>query len=221
MKEILEAGGAGFLLPAVLFVLVLYAVRGIFGLHGRRGQHRREFLELWDKSRSTDDLWLEVSVRHLFGTYLPSHVIRLALEQPNRSQSLLELSAIWDLFTFNPDDQTVHWNGTVLARLARSRHGSALCLITYFVLASAAALMGLLAAHSGHTSFAGWVYGISAVVTGFVAFICLTHEETVKTGRRVGDRWVALTNRLASATLDRGKPHRLDAPQQPQREQVT
>ncbi|WP_145985550.1 hypothetical protein [Marilutibacter maris] len=205
MKEILEAGGAGFLLPAVLFVLVLYAARGVFGLHGRRGQHRREFLELWDKSCSTGDLWLEVSVRHLFGTYLPSHIIRLALEQPNRSRSLQELSEIWDLLTFNPDDQTVHWNGTVLARLARSRHGSALCLITYFALASAAALMGLLAAHSGHTSFTGWVYGISAVVTCFVAFTCLTHEETVKTGIQVGDRWITLINRLASAEQDQHK----------------
>lgn len=214
MKEILEAGGTGFLLPVVLFLLVLYAIRGVFGLHGRRGQHRREFLELWDKSRSTDDLWLEVSVRHLFGAYLPARLIRLALEQPNRSRSLQELSEIWELLTFNPDDQTIRWNGTLLARLAKSRFGRAACFFAYFACAVVAIAAAVASAHYGHTSFAGWVYGVFAVTVGFVAFTCLTHEETVKTGIQVGDRWIALINRLARTTPDRHCARHLGPSQQ-------
>jgi hypothetical protein len=197
VKEILEAGGAGFLLPAVLFVLVLYAIRGVFGLHVRRGQNRREFLELWDRSRCEDDLWLEVSVRHLFGTYLPARVIRLALEQPDRSRALLDLAEIWDLLVFSPEDQTVRWNRTLQSWVARSRWGRALCFAAYFVCASAAVMAGVFAAHWGHTSFAGWVYGVCAVVVGFLAIICLTHEETVKTAAHAGKRWVPLINRTA------------------------
>jgi hypothetical protein len=70
-----------------------------------------------------------------------------------------------------------------------------------------AAMMGLLAAHYGHTSFSGWIYGVCAVTVGFVAFTCLTHEETVKTGIQVGDRWIALINRSASVALDQHEPH--------------
>jgi hypothetical protein len=90
MKELVEAGGAGFLIPAVLFAIVLYAARGLFGLHDQKSKIRREFLELWDRARSQDDLWLEVAVRHWMGAYLPAHVIRLAFEQPDKSQSLIE-----------------------------------------------------------------------------------------------------------------------------------
>lgn len=93
IKELIEAGGSGYIIPAVLSVLVLYAVRGAFGLQGRRSQHRKEFLEMWDSSRTQDDLWLEVAVRHLFGTYLPARVIRLALAQPDTSQGLLILGS--------------------------------------------------------------------------------------------------------------------------------
>ena len=78
MKELIEVGGANFLIPAVLSILVFYAIRGLFGLHGRRSQHRKEVLELWDGARSQDDVWLEIVVRHLVGVYLPAHAIRLA-----------------------------------------------------------------------------------------------------------------------------------------------
>jgi hypothetical protein len=194
VKEILEAGGGTFLLPSVLFVLVLYAVRGVFGLHGRRGQHRREFLELWDESRAADDLWLEVAVRHLFGTFLPARVIRLALDQPDRSRSLADLCGLWDLLTFNPHDQTVRWAPALKVSVARSRFGRSLCFAAYMSCALAALLAGAVAAHYGHTSLFGWVYGVGAVVVAFLAFICLTYEETVATARSSGDRWIALIN---------------------------
>jgi hypothetical protein len=94
VKEIIAAGGSNLLIPAVLFVLMLYVTRGLSGLHGRRSQNRKEFLELWDSTRSQDDLWLEVVVRHLFGSYLPARIIRLALAQPDKAQSLLDLGEL-------------------------------------------------------------------------------------------------------------------------------
>jgi hypothetical protein len=38
------------------------------------------------------------------------------------------------------------------------------------------------------------------VVVGFMAVICLTHEETVKTAAHAGERWVALINRASART---------------------
>ncbi|EGD18123.1 hypothetical protein XGA_3286, partial [Xanthomonas hortorum ATCC 19865] len=42
-KDMIAAGGPGLLIPIVLFALIIYATRGLFDLHGRRSQHRREF----------------------------------------------------------------------------------------------------------------------------------------------------------------------------------
>lgn len=47
MKELVEAGGVGYLIPAVLAALVLYLVRAVFGLYVQRSSTRKEFLEMW------------------------------------------------------------------------------------------------------------------------------------------------------------------------------
>ena len=107
MKELIEIGGIGFVIPAVLSVLVLYIARGLFGMHGRRSQARKEFLELWNDARASDDLWLEVSVRHLVGTYLPAHVVRLALAGPDKAQSLFDLAELWLLLRYDREARTV------------------------------------------------------------------------------------------------------------------
>lgn len=194
MKEILTIGGAGYLIPAVLFVLVLYVTRGLFGLHGRRSQHRKEFLELWDSTRSQDDLWLEVAVRHLCGAYLPAHVIRLALAQPDKSQSLFDLAELWPLFRFNAESQTVNWQNQRHSSLAKRRAGRATLLAGYFACALIAVLAALVASKSGAGTFVGWAYSAFAVVSGFVAFICLMREDTIKIAASVGDDWVARIN---------------------------
>lgn len=52
IKDVIAAGGPCLLIPVVLLALLFYAVRGLFGLHGRRSQNRREFLEHWDPNGS-------------------------------------------------------------------------------------------------------------------------------------------------------------------------
>ncbi|GAB3359147.1 hypothetical protein [Lysobacter tyrosinilyticus] len=197
MEKVLAIGGSGYLIPAVLFILVLYVIRGLFGLHGRRSQHRKEFLELWDATRSQDDLWLEVAVRHLCGAYLPARVIRLALAQPDRSQSLFDLAELWPLFRFDADSQTVSWQHQRHNTLAKRRMGRAVLLAGYFACALIAVLAALVASKSGDSTFAGWVYGVCAVVTGFVAIICLMREDTIKTAASIGDEWQSRINRHA------------------------
>ncbi len=101
MTELVDIGGIGFIIPVVLGLVVLHLARGLFGMHGRRHQSRKEFLELWDETRAHDDLWLETIVRHLIGTYLPAHVIRLALTCPDKVQSLFDLSELWPLLRYD------------------------------------------------------------------------------------------------------------------------
>lgn len=211
MKEILAVGGPGYLIPAVLFVVVLYLIRGLFGLHGRRGQHRKEFLELWDKTRSQDDLWLEVAIRHLCGAYLPAHVIRLALAQPDKSQSLFDLADLWPLFRFNPESQTVTWQKKRHNSLAKRRVGRAILLAGYFACALLAALAALVASKSSAGSFVGWVYSVLSVASVFAALICLMREDTIKVAAAVGDDWLIRINQLAALSKRPAKdPHQGD-----------
>lgn len=198
MTEILAAGGTSYLIPAVLFVLVLYVARGLFGLHGRRSQSRKEFLELWESARSQDDLWLEISVRHLFGAYLPTHVIRIALQQPDKAQSLLDLAEVWSLFQFDPETRTVNWKNKRHLTSARRRGGQIALLSAYFACALFAVLSAVIAANSGPSSLLGWVYGFCATVLGALAIICLLREDTIKTAASVGQGWVDRINQSAN-----------------------
>lgn len=193
MKEILAVGGSGYLVPAVLFVLLLYAARGLFGLHGRRSQNRREFLELWDRARAQDDLWLEVAVRHLFGIYLPARIIRLALAQPDRAQSLLDLAELWPLLRFEQESQSVSWRHSRHASHAKRRTGAVVLLAGYFVLALLAILAAVVA-FSGDSALVRWVYSLAAVVSGAWAVSFLARRDTIETAVAVGDRWIACIN---------------------------
>lgn len=199
MKELIEVGGSAFLIPAVLFGLVLYAIRGVFGLHGRRSQHRKEFLELWDASRSKDDLWLEVAVRHLFGTYLPARVIRLAMAQPDKSQALLDLCELWPLFRFDPDSQTVRWLHSRHETRAKRKFGRVLLLTGYFFLFILAALSAFAMFRFGPNTLSGWSYGIFAVAVGFCSVMCLMRADTIEIAATVGDDWLIRINCRANS----------------------
>lgn len=193
MKEILAVGGSAYLVPAVLFVLLLYVARGLFGLHGRRSQNRREFLELWDKARAQDDLWLEVAVRHLFGIYLPARIIRLALAQPDRAQSLLDLAELWPLLRFDAEAHCVSWRRSRYASLTRRRLGAAVLLAGYICLALLAMLAAFVA-FTGESTLLRWLYSLFAVVSGAWAVSFLARRDTMEVAVAVGDRWIACIN---------------------------
>lgn len=202
MKELVEIGGVGFIIPAVLSVVMLYAIRGLFGMHGRRSQSRKEFLELWDEKRARDDLWLETSIRHLIGTYLPAHVIRLALSCPDKAQSLFDLSDLWPLLCYDRKTRTVTWLHARHRHPGKRRQGRFLLYLGYFACATSAFLVANAAANSGPRTFSGWVFGILAILLGVIAIFILMREETIKVANAVGDEWI---HRINASVVPEGK----------------
>lgn len=194
MKELLAVGGSAFLIPAVLFGLILYATRGLFSLHGRRSQQRKEFLELWTGAQDKDDLWLEVAIRHLFGTYMPAHVIRLALNQSDNNQALRDLSELWPLLCFDDAAKTARWRNRVNGSYWYRKFKRYALLSCYVLLPLVAAAMALIAIHSPVGSLASWTYWINAILLLVVAFICLEKSETAAVAERAGDAWLARFN---------------------------
>lgn len=197
MDKIIEFGGKGFLIPAVLCVLVLYATRGLFGLHGRRSQHRKEFLELWDSARSQDDFWLEVIVRHLIGVYLPGHVIRLALAQPNRGEALLELAELWPLWRYSPETQKVDWLSKRHRVLTKHKAGRPAIFVAYFACAIIAIISGVASAAYGPDTISGWVFGAFSVTMIGVAISFAQYDKTIQIAIAAGDHWIDRINRSA------------------------
>lgn len=202
-KDMIAAGGPGLLIPIVLFALIIYATRGLFDLHGRRSQHRREFLEHWDPKRADDNLWLEVTVRHLYGQPLPAHVIRTALSHPYCSQALMDLSEIWEFYQYDSDTQTVSWAHTRHKRAVRRWLNHRWSLARYFLLACLAMAATYVAANASGLS--QWLYAVAAAVLGICAFINLWHCDAEKTAANVGEIWIKRINdslRLPHATND-------------------
>lgn len=191
-SDLVTAGGPGLLVPVVLFALLFYAVRGLFGLDGRRSQHRREFLEHWDSKRIDDDLWLEVTIRHLYGTHLPAHIIRTALAHPHTSQALRDLSELWQLFCYDPETQRVSWEHR------RHRHPAARRFLRhwptarYFLFAIGGAGAAYLAAHLNGLN--QWILSTLALILGACAFLSLWHGEAEKVAATVGQAWIKRIN---------------------------
>lgn len=194
MGDILSIGGKNYLMPVVLFVVVLYAVRGMFSLHGRRSQQRKEFLEMWSVTRAQDDLWLEISVRHLFGTLLPAPIIRLALEQPDRGQALLELSELWPFVQFIRESRTVTWQYKRHSTPRRRNLLRILTLTAYFGCALAAVFGANFAFKSGPSAFLSWLYGCGAAISALAAFICLSRDDSLRIAASSGDEWLSRIN---------------------------
>lgn len=194
ITDLVSAGGTGLLIPAVLFVLVLYGARGLFGWHGRRSQNRKEFLDLWTSERIDDDLWLEVTVRHLFGTYLPAHVIRTALRHPSSAQSLLDLSDLWPLLRYDAGSKTVRWKSARHRHLTRRSITRYAPLIRYSLLAGLASGAGLFAYLASDNSLIRWTYSFLTLVLAGAAFASLNQEDAFKVAAESGERWISRIN---------------------------
>ncbi|HJS35730.1 MAG TPA: hypothetical protein VJ766_09575 [Pseudoxanthomonas sp.] len=197
LEELIKAGGASYLIFGVMFALAFYAIRGLFGLQTRWGQHRREFLELWSDGRPRDALWMQVAVRHLYGVRLPAPVIQLALTRPDSSQALVELSELWDFLEYDGGTRKVRWRRRVLVTTARRKLVRVGLFIAYMILALFAVFCAYVSARHGPQTLGGWTYGFCAAVMGFLAYVCLTKEDSVAVAARVGDAWVNRINRAA------------------------
>lgn len=209
IKDVIAAGGPSLIIPVVLFALLFYAVRGAFGLHGRRSQHRREFLEHWDPKRIDDDLWLEVTIRHLYGTTLPAHVIRTAFKHPHTSQALLDLSELWIFFRYDPATRTVRWQHS------RHHHATARGLLRHWpvvrYLLFAFTGVGAMYYAARIEGLNQWAFSILALIMWVCAFLSLWHGDAEKTAASVGEAWIDRINADAplktSAKIGGAKPH--------------
>jgi hypothetical protein len=62
IRELIEAGGPGALIPVAFAAGAMYLANWLLGLEHRRSERRRQFLELWPKRAESDELWSQVAL---------------------------------------------------------------------------------------------------------------------------------------------------------------
>lgn len=137
-------------------------------MHGSFSQKRKDFLDSWRPERVNDNLWLEMTIRQAFGTFMPSEVIRPLLSKPDCAKALLDIASSWRFIKY--ENGELFWAGRVM-KTARRRWWSIVFLNTmYFASAGLAGLLFIALMQNMHSpSLWAWFGG-----SLFCAFVSLS-----------------------------------------------
>lgn len=192
LDKLLEIGDGKLLIPVLCAVVGALFVKGIFNLHRSKSTDRRDFLDLWMRKEARDDVWLEVSVRHLFGTYLPASIIRSLMQSPQAARTLMEVSEFWDLLEMNDETLEIGWKKKSHAT-AKGRRIWRYSLNGLYFIAMAVALLcayvAIVADAKTTLVLTLWVYAVSL---GGFAMGCLHLAEKITTANTGAPRWLGL-----------------------------
>lgn len=200
IDDVVSAMGNWAVLPAALLALAGYLVSLLVGLHGTKSQLRMKFLELWPTALKQDDMSLEVTVRHGFGTYLPASVIKRACRLDHCADRILHLSQLWPLLQHRHPDGQLQWikvSYTDPKNLAWAERG---LTALYFIISLAAFASLSVAIELGHESTLAWMCGLNALLFLALAFGMLGKAEMFAVARKQGDRLIKEVNIESSET---------------------
>ena len=193
MSTLLDLDRGQIVVPALVTAFA-WAVKTVFGFHQWRGQNRREFLEIWKSGDKSDDLWVEVVVRHLTGTYLPAKVIRALGAAPGRAEALLEMSAAWPLLRLDESTGRIIWKNPNHRKRQQRRRRWRASNTGYFLCSYACVLSGMLASSLSATVGGAWIYGTISVMAGLSALRLLWKADELKSADAVAPSLIRLVN---------------------------
>ena len=193
-EHILSLLGKPFVLPASFLLIGAWALNKLMALHDSKSRNRIDFLERWGSVDSMDDLRLEVTVRHLFGTYLPAEIIRTICRMPFPSQALLNLGTIWPLVEYDPIARQLKWKRQGYGQSTGRRWYRVAFICGYVVLA----LIGLAFLHaaieSDPSKATAWIVGIGGLVLFAIAGSCFAQFDMLRDVERSVGALVAEIN---------------------------
>lgn len=193
IEKLLDFGDGKFLIPLVVVVAGATMVKGAFSLARSRSQDRRDFLDLFRGHDAQSDLWISVAVRHVFGAYLPSSLIRQLMSAPQPGRALFEVANAWNFLEMNDETGELAWRRKWL-RFPRVRKWVVRIMFCLYVGSGSASLylayLNLTGKLSDPNVWLAWLYaGIFAVG----AFAALSYGDTLKDADKAARRWLGLT----------------------------
>lgn len=212
IEEILKAAGPWAVVPAASIALAGYLISMLMSWHRTRGQNRVEFLGLWRGADQMDDMALEVTVRHLFGTYLPASVIRRICVTDHCADELFNVARLWSMLRYDPISQEVSWAKPKYADKKVTMVGDFLYKMLYFLFALMAVACVFAAVWAGPNSSVAWLYGTDALLFMVMAFASLEKSETFALARKLGRQSLKRLDRRADQTPIPSMSHCSSAP---------
>lgn len=201
VKEILAAGGQGTLIPIAFAGAVMTIVKWFQGLEHRRSERRRQFLELWPQRKEGDALWSQVALCHLTGEYLPQVIVDIALAQPDKASTLVELAHVWDYLALTETSPPrLDWRRRIYRQAGGRRLVRWAFNIGYFVFAWVAGWL-LLAVVGRPISALAWMWGVFGGLTGFMAIMFLVHDYRLQEASKLAPRWIVRINALLGGQM--------------------
>lgn len=189
------ADGQWFVALLVVGALTTLA-KGLFGLRRSTSQDRRDFLDLWSR-RSSDDLWLEVAVRHQFGSYLPASLIRQLQRSPQAGRALLDVASGWDFLDMKDGTGEIHWRARRHENPRLRKLERKALMVLYFALAFPGLMLGYYALIAKSGLLASWMmWPFVALLLG-TALFCLIRHDTLDMAERSMTRWLRPPNEAA------------------------
>lgn len=187
MIEKLIAEHPWMLLPLAVVVGVTYGAKALYVVQGSFAQRRKEFLESWHRDRAEDDIWLEMSIRQVFGKFIPSDVIRPLLAKPDSARALLEVTTAWKFLKY--DASSVRWSRDWMVSPRKRFWSVAILNAIYFLSAGIAGLL-FLAVILGMGSATAWIWLIGLLG---IAFLTLDLSVDFAAASKIVPRRLGLT----------------------------
>ncbi|WP_155617076.1 hypothetical protein [Xanthomonas translucens] len=197
IKQLLQVGGLPLAVPMIIIVLGSILAKGGFSLLRARSTDRKDFLDTFKDIDVRSDLWLCVSVRHLFGKYLPTSVIRKLMVGPNPGRALLDVSDGWELFTFDVATSQVRWLNPNYVNASTRKRKVLMLNVGYFLLGCPGLLLAywiLTEKLAQQFAVVAWVYVVLAAIG---AIACLINSDQLKDAGRAAE-WLGLGDRVVS-----------------------
>jgi len=109
IEKLLELAHGRLVIPLIVIVAGVALAKGALHLTRSRSQDRKDFLDLMRSTEVQTDLWITVAVRHAFGAYLPSAVIRQLMSSPQPGRALAEVASAWDFLEMDDETSELSW----------------------------------------------------------------------------------------------------------------
>jgi len=189
IEKLLEMADGRWVVPLMVVAGLTALAKALFGMQRSTSQDRRDFLDLWSR-RSSDDLWLEVAVRHHFGAYLPASLIRRLQLGPQAGRALLDVATGWDFLDMRDGTDQIHWRATWRESPLRRKWERRALITLYFALAFAGFMSGYFAITAKGGLFGSWIVWLYVVLLVGTAFFCLARRDTLLAAERSMTRWL-------------------------------
>lgn len=193
INRLVDFSDGKLLFPLILCAIAVLLLKWIASNAQSKGTSRKEFLELFQRADSKDDLWLSVAVRHHFGAYLPVSLIKELSELDQPARAIMEIADAWELIDLDDTTGELTWRHRRHSTPQRRRYFAYAFMAGYCITAMAAMLLAYFLLVGDFSLRASAPYWLWVAIAGVLAGWCLHRYLLFSAGSAAIERWLGMT----------------------------